>query len=410
VEIVQIYAADLEPGMYVSALDRPWLETPFSVQGFRLESEDEVLRLQKYCKYVYVDASQSLQDVAILRRKVRNLVKVRRPVDELFPNRTLKKYSDQSGWQEEYPRALRAVMALSEGIDVIYRKLADTCVLDMVTVKKCVEPMIDSVVRYPAACIWLARVKQEDRYTYQHPLGASIWAVALGRQLGLPKTDLRSLAIGGLLFDIGKLGLERDLLETTRKLSEQEFQQVRSHVKLGMEMIQGSPLINTDVIDMIAHHHERHDGSGYPKGLRGDDIPVFARMAAIVDCYDAVTSHRGYARAISPSEAVKLLNDWKDVDFQGELVEAFIQAVGIYPAGTLVELSNGEIGVVMASDSGRRLRPRILVLLDADKNQLPSPRPVDLAPDSRSEDGVRLEILDSLEPNAHGIDLGQIPI
>lgn len=396
--------------MYVSALDRPWLETPFSVQGFRLESEDEVLKLQKYCKFVYVDASKSSQDVAILRRKVRNLVKVRRSIDDLFPNKTLKKYVDECSWEEEYPRALRAVMVLSDGLDVIFRKLADTCVLDMVTTKKCVEPMIESVVRYPAACIWLARVKQESRYTYQHPLSASIWAVALGRQLGLPKTDLRSLAMGGLLFDIGKLGLQQDLLETTRKLSEQEFQQVRSHVKLGMEMIQGSPLINTDVIDMIAYHHERYDGSGYPEGLHGDDIPVFARMAAIVDCYDAVTSHRGYARAISPSEAVKLLNDWKDVDFQGELVEAFIQAVGIYPAGTLVGLSNGEVGVVMASDSGRRLRPRILILLDADKNELPSPRPVDLAPDSRSADGARLEILDSLEPNAHGIDLGQIPI
>ena len=185
---------------------------------------------------------------------------------------------------------------------------------------------------------------------------------------------------------------------------------MRGHVKAGIEMIRGTPLVNTDVIDMIAHHHERHNGSGYPQGLSGDDIPVFARMAAIVDCYDAVTSHRGYARAISPSEAVKLLNDWKDVDFEGELVEEFIQAVGIYPAGTLVELSSGEVGVVMASDSGRRLRPRVLVLLDADKNELSTPRSVDLAPDSRGTEGAHLEILDSLEPNAHGIDLGQVPI
>jgi hypothetical protein len=122
-----------------------------------------------------------------------------------------------------------------------------------------------------------------------------------------------------------------------------------------------------------------------------------------------VTSHRGYARAISPSEAVKLLNEWKDVDFQGELVEEFIQAVGIYPAGTLVELSSGEVAVVMASDSSHRLRPRVLVLLDADKNKLPSPRAADLAMNGRG-DGGHLEILDSLEPGAHGIDLGEVPI
>ena len=394
--------------MYVSSLDRPWLDTPFSVQGFQLQSQDEVLRLQQFCKFVYVDASKSTQDAAILRRKVRS--KVRISTENLFPDKVLKNYSDACSWEEEYPRALRAVLDLSKGIDVVYRKLTDTCALDMVTVKKCVEPMIDSVARYPAACIWLARVKQEDRYTYQHALGASIWAVALGRQIGLPKTDLRSLAIGGLLFDIGKLGLDPELLETTRQLSDAEFQQVRSHVKLGMEMIQGSALVNTDVIGMIAHHHERHDGSGYPEGLREDDIPVFARMAAIVDCYDAVTSHRGYARAISPSEAVKLLNDWKDVDFQGELVEEFIQAVGIYPAGTLVEMSNGEVGVVMASDSRRRLRPRIMLLLDADKNELPSPRTVDLSSNGSDNGGVHLEILDSLEPNSHGIDLSRVPL
>ena len=410
VAIVQIYSADLEPGMYVSGLDRPWLETPFTLQGFRLESEEEVQKLQQYCRFVYVDTSQSTQDEAILLRKVRNRPKLRRPIGQLFPDKKLKKYADVSNWEEEYPRALKAVMVLSQGIEVVFTKLAEKVVLDMVTVKKCVEPMIDSVVRYPAACIWLARVKQEDHYTYQHPLGSSIWAVALGRQIGLSKTDLRSLAIGGLLFDIGKLSLDPGLLETTIKLTEREFDEVRSHVKVGMEMIRGTPLVNTDVIDMIAHHHERFDGSGYPEGLRGDDIPVFARMAAIVDCYDAVTSHRGYAKAISPSEAVKLLNDWKDVDFQGELVEEFIQAVGIYPAGTLVELSSGEVGVVMASDSHRRLRPRVLLLLDAEKNKLPTPRTVDLAPDTRSVEGAHLEILDSLEPNAHGIDLGQVPI
>jgi HD-GYP domain-containing protein (c-di-GMP phosphodiesterase class II) len=378
------------------------------MQGFRLQSEDEVRRLQKYCRFVYVDPSKSAQDAAILRRKVRT--RARQSIGELFPNKKLRKYENECGWEEEYPRALRAVLALSQGIEAVFRKLSETCTLDMVTVKQCVEPMVESVVRYPAACIWLARVKQEDNYTYQHPLGAAIWAVALGRQIGLPKTDLRSLAMGAMLFDIGKLGLDPELLETSRQLTEQEFQRVRDHVKLGLEMIQGSALVNTDVIDMIAHHHERYDGSGYPKGMRGDDIPVFARIAAIVDCYDAVTSHRGYAGAIAPSDAVKLLNDWKDVDFQGELVEEFIQAVGIYPAGTLVELSNGEVGVVMASDSGRRLRPRILVLLDADKNELPSPRMVDLAPDSPGTEGSSLEIVDSLKPKAHGINLAQIPI
>jgi HD-GYP domain-containing protein (c-di-GMP phosphodiesterase class II) len=373
-EIVKIYATDLEPGMYISSLDRPWLDTPFTLQGFRLQSEEDIRRLQK---------SKSVQDATIVRRKMRN--RPRLSNQELFANRTLKRYTEACSWEEEYPRALKAVMTLSKGIEVIYSKMSDS------------------------ACIWLARLKQEDRYTYQHPLGASIWAVALGRQLGLPKTDLRTLAIGSLLFDVGKLGVDPELLSTTRQLSDEEFEQVRNHVKLGVEMIQGSALMNTDVIDMITYHHERHDGSGYPKGLRGDDIPVFARIAAIVDCFDAITSHRGYARAISPSSAIKMLYEWKDIDFQGELVEEFIQAVGIYPAGTLVELSNGEIGVVMAAYREHRLRPRVMVLLDADKQELAIPRTLDLANETNA-DGSPLEIKASLDPNAHGIDLSKIPI
>ena len=164
--------------MYISSLDRPWLDTPFTLQGFRLQSEEDIRRLQKYCQYVYVDPSMSVQDATIVRRKMRN--RPRLSNQELFANRTLKRYTEACSWEEEYPRALKAVMTLSKGIEVIYSKMSDSSILDMVTVKKCIEPVVDSIVRLPGACIWLARLKQEDRYTYQHPLGAAIWAVALG--------------------------------------------------------------------------------------------------------------------------------------------------------------------------------------------------------------------------------------
>jgi HD-GYP domain-containing protein (c-di-GMP phosphodiesterase class II) len=378
------------------------------LQGFQLASEEDVRRLQEYCQYVYIDSSKSVQDPTIIRRKVRN--RPRKSTQQLFSNRTLKTYKDGSGWGEEYPKAQVAVQALSEGIDDIFGKLAEGGSLDMVRVKKSVEPMIDSISRNPDACIWLARMKQEDKYTYQHSLGASIWAVALGRQLGLPKSDLRSLAIGGLLFDVGKLGVEPGLLNTQQPLTDDEFQQVRNHVKLGVEMIAGSGLMNQDVIDMITYHHERHDGSGYPEGIRGDDIPVFARIAAIVDCYDAITSHRSYARAIPPSTAIKMLYEWKDIDFQGELVEEFIQAVGIYPAGTLVELSSGEVAVVVAEYRTRRLRPQVMVLLDANKQALAEIKTIDLLNQKETAGGEPLDITGSLEPDAYGIDMTAIQL
>jgi HD-GYP domain-containing protein (c-di-GMP phosphodiesterase class II) len=407
-DILKVLTADLEIGMYVSSLDRPWLETPFVLQGFQLESDKDIERLRKYCDYVYIDTHQSRLEESIIRRKVS--FRPRMSKVQMFPNRTLKTYTDKADWKDEYPKAQSAVKALSESLDDIFGNVSRGEGLDMARVKRAVEPMIDSISRNPDACIWLARMKQEDKYTYQHSLGASIWAVALGRQLGLPKSDLRSLAIGGLLFDTGKLQLDKELLAANRPLTKEEFKTVKSHVSLGVESIQKSGIMNRDVIDMVAYHHERHDGSGYPEGLSGDKIPIFARIAAIVDCYDAITSHRSYARATSPSIAIKKLYEWKDIDFQAELVEEFIQAVGIYPAGTLVELSSGEVAVVMAEYRTRRLRPKVMVLLDADKQALVDVKMVDLLHQKETQDGRPLDIVSSLEPEAYGIDMNAIQL
>lgn len=404
--VIRLSVADLEVGMYVSNLDRPWLETPYLVQGFRLNTDSDISRLREFCRYVYIDTYRSVHNPAALKNSAS--ARPRKPIGDLFEQRKLQVYQDAESWSEEYPNAQKAVHALSDGIEEIFDHVGRGGSLDMVKVKNCVDPMIDSVTRNPDACIWLARIKQEDHYTYQHSLGASIWAVALGRQLGLPRSDLRSLAIGGLLFDVGKLGVDKELLRANRPLTEPEIEQLRSHVQIGVQMLEGSGLMNRDVIDMVAYHHERYDGSGYPGGLAGDDIPVFARVAAIVDCYDAITSHRNYARAISPSQAIKMLHENKDIDFQAELVEEFIQAVGIYPAGSLVELSSGEVAVVVAEYRTRRLRPKVMLLLDADKQPIDEIKYLDLLAVTQTQDGRPLDIVDSLEPEAYGLDLSGI--
>lgn len=407
-EVIKTSTADLQLGMYVSGLDRPWLETPFPLQGFKIDSPDELARLRNFCQYVYVDMERSV--VAVKPAKRNTFDRPRKSKQQIFKGRTLKRYQDTANWAEEYPKAQQAVEALSEAIDTVFVQVSAGGALDVVKVKKSVDPMIDSVTRNPDACIWLARMKQQDNYTFQHSVGASIWAVALGRQLGLPKSDLRSLAVGGLLFDIGKLRVNEELLKAERILTEEEFTEVRAHVAHGVQMIADSGLMNQDVIDMVTHHHERHNGSGYPGGLHSDNIPIYARIAAIVDCYDAITSHRSYARAIPPSTAIKMLYEWRDIDFQGELVEEFIQAVGIYPAGTLVELSSGEVGVVIAEYRTRRLRPQVLVLLGADKQPVMDVKMIDMLKETTTEDGRPLEITGSLEPEAYGIDMTAIQL
>jgi putative nucleotidyltransferase with HDIG domain len=412
---LKINTTDLDVGMFVSGLDRPWLETPFVTQGFYIESPTDIHRLREYCEYVLVDSHRSRLAGALGPKKKPRPAQERRldgrprvPVERIFEGRPIKPYLDNSAWEDEQPRAQQALDTLVTDIEEIFDHVSDGGKLNVIRLKKSVEPIVDSISRNPDACLWVARLKQHDEYTYQHSLGAAIWSVSLGRQLGLPRHDLRSLAMGCLLMDVGKLRVDPELLQADRELTLEEMAQVYSHVSYGLEILQESGTLNQDVIDMVAHHHERYDGSGYPDGLTQENIPSFARIAAIVDTYDAITSNRSYAAAISPSEAIKLLYQGRDAEFQAELVEAFIQAVGIYPAGTLVELSSGEVGVVVAEYRSRRLRPKVMVLLDADKNKLAESKMINLQDDSVSETLPLLTIAKSLQPGAYGIDLADV--
>jgi HD-GYP domain-containing protein (c-di-GMP phosphodiesterase class II) len=410
IQVRKVTVDSLKIGMYVSSLDRPWLETPFALQGFLVNSQLDIDKISKFCEFVYVDFEKSEVQDAPPRKRSAPVSRPRKTRQELFPSRTLSDYRDAGQFGDEYPKAKQAITTLTAGVTHIFDSVTRGSGLDVVKVKRSVEPMVESITRNPDACIWLARMKQADTYTYQHSIGCSIWAVALGRQLGLPKPDLRSLAIGGLLFDVGKLQVDKELIDSNRKLSDEEYQVVQNHVQLGLDAVKKSGLMNKDALEMIEYHHERHDGSGYPRGLKGDQIPIFARIAAIVDCYDAITSHRSYAKALPPSIAIKMLYEWRDVDFQAELVEEFIQAVGIYPAGTLVELSSGQVGVVLSEYRTRRLRPKVMILLDSNKKPVMDVQTINLLETTHTEDGKPLDIVNSLEPDAYGIDLAGIQL
>jgi HD-GYP domain-containing protein (c-di-GMP phosphodiesterase class II) len=209
-------------------------------------------------------------------------------------------------------------------------------------------------------------------------------------------------------MDIGKLKLPKTLLNRPGRLCIDEFDMIRDHVRLSLNMIADTSHLSKDVYELIANHHERVNGKGYPHGLRGNDIPLFGRIAAIVDCYDAISSNRSYAKAISPAEAVRKLYEWREVDFHAALVEVFIQALGIYPAGSMVELSTGEVGVVMSEYRARRLRPKVMVILDKDKRLLAEFPTIDLYLVTKNQDGEDINIKQSLEPGSYGVDPSEL--
>jgi HD-GYP domain-containing protein (c-di-GMP phosphodiesterase class II) len=441
VKKVRVDSTDLSIGMYVCDLDRPWPDSPFLIQGFFIKDDNDIDTVRRMCEYVYVDkivprelltidvptASSALLSVtpvirsldsssnAIVDRagdaKISNsAAKSKQGIEHFFPDRKLTKYTHTVSWRDEAAKAKAAILGLYDFIATFMRASAQSDRLNIENIRQAVEPMVDSVIRNPDACLWSTVMKPETSSSYDAALRSAVFSCVLGRQLGLPRRDLCSLAIGGMLFDIGKLRLGDNILHADRRLTDKEMTIMQRHVEVGLSILQDGGLSDPDIIDFIANHHERHDGSGYPRGLAGDLIPVFGRIAGVVDCYNAITSSRRYASTRSPAEAINQLYKLKGVHFNKDLIDEFIQAIGVYPVGAMVELSTGEVAIVAAQSSSRRLRPIVVLLLDSEKNPCREGHYINLEEITHSEDGSKLDIVKNLEPNAFGIDRGAIKL
>jgi HD-GYP domain-containing protein (c-di-GMP phosphodiesterase class II) len=215
---------------------------------------------------------------------------------------------------------------------------------------------MESMVRNSDAMLWLSEMRERDIYTYSHSVDNCSLAIAFGRHLGLYKEDLRSLAMGCLLMDIGKVKISETILNSTGTLTRDEFVEMRKHVKYGMDILHKTSGVSEGVLAVVHGHHERFDGSGYPDGLEGKQIPIFARIAGIIDTYNAMTHDSHYRKAAAPHTVLQVLYDWRNRFFQDELVEQFLQCLGVYPTGSIIEMSTGEVGMVIAQnfDATRR--------------------------------------------------------
>jgi putative nucleotidyltransferase with HDIG domain len=267
-------------------------------------------------------------------------------------------------------------------------------------------PIVASLLRNADALFWVNALRQRDGYAYSHAINCSALAAALGRHLGMPQELLVDLASGGLLLDIGKTRVPDDVIDHPGPLNPLAMGRARRHVELGVQVLEDAGEQNPVVLQMMRGHHERFDGSGYPNRIAGNAIPLFARMAAIIDSFDAMTSDRPYARAIPRHDALQELYRGRGSLYQSELVEQFISCLGVYPTGSMVELLTGELAVVMAQNPSRRLRPRILVLTGPDGRLRETFVPVDLMdPPMEAPD---LAIRRPVVPSDHDIDLTEL--
>ena len=310
-------------------------------------------------------------------------------------------YEDKQAVESELGAATTAFTKTQELLHLVVEDIRAGNQMQMQVVETVIEDMVDSMVRNPDAMMWVARMREQSTVAYDHGLSVAINLVAFGRHLGFPKEQLGSLGVMGLLLDIGKIRISKEMLGKNTTLTPDEFKEMKRHVLYSMEILGQTPSVNADVTEGVAQHHERMDGSGYPYGLAGKNISIYGKMSAIADTYAAITKKRPYAEPASPHDALQMLSNWSGTLFQADMVEHFIQSIGVFPVGSLVELSTGEVAVIVSHNKQKRLRPKVLVVTDPDKTTRKHPSVKDLIYDV-SENPVSIKR--GLPTNAFGID------
>jgi HD-GYP domain-containing protein (c-di-GMP phosphodiesterase class II) len=487
----QFSVDELTVGMFVSALDRPWLDTPFLLQGFLIEDEQTLAQLRQTCRKVTVDLRRSavndadhqeasrkapatvepkvgrvISTPAVPRKRPRGLFP--RWLQEMFAGRgytepqvdekpseahllrrdsgtlsvksgnrlyvaapsattperrqgvALGARKDLLAWLRdqlervrfsapEEPSAadvshasrlkrgghgptvyhnvpleqelLRADDSFGAAIDMLGAVMHDIRVgkgLEIEAVESVVEDLVESIIHHPGALQLVSRMREADESSYTHALQVAVLLASFGRELGFSREQLTYLGQVGMLLDVGKLRIDERILNKRGNLTPAEFEEVKRHVQYGLEIVESSAVAHPDLVAGVAEHHERLNASGYPRGLHDAEISPIGKMAGIVDSFSALTSIRPYAQPISPYAAMQQLQGWADTYFNAGLVELFIQAIGIFPVGTLVELSTGEFAVVLEPGRPQRLKPKVLVVTAPDKTPLEIPFVLDL--------------------------------
>lgn len=397
----KIQVHQLRLGMYVQEICGSWMDHPFWKKSFLLDDENDLTTLRTCGVHeVWIDTNKGLdiEGEALSTSPEREARRIEAELVQVARTRTPAKPIPIA---EEIARARTILAQGKAAVTSMFGEVRMGRALDIADAALLVEEISDSIARNPEAFLNLARLKDADNYTYLHSVAVCGLMIALGRQLGLQGQDLKDAGLAGLLHDVGKALIPDAILNKPGKLTDEEFEIIKSHPRRGWEALQVSAAANPVALDVCLHHHERMDGQGYPEKLSPDRLTLFARMGAVCDVYDALTSNRCYKAGWEPTEALHKMAEWRHGHFDERVFEAFVKTVGIYPSGTLVRLQSGRLAIVLQQSSASLLTPVIKVFFSTKSNLPIMPEVLDL---SRSQE----KILNVEDPAKWGFDLKQL--
>ena len=390
----QVLVEKLEWGMYVAELDRPWTETPFMFQGFHLRTDQQLEALKKHCKHVFVDPE-----------KTEPPDKARAPAPANFKIRGSTRYPEAKPVEVEFKQATTVYTQSVAQVGELLKPASKAGgVLDGKEIKESVTRLTDSVVRNPDALLLVTRLREKSAAAHARALQVSIYMIVFARFLELAREELELLGLLGLLQDVGKTRLPPAILEKAGPLTPEENEIAKQHVQFSSQILAETPGIHPRLPALVQLHHERQDGSGYPRGLKGDQIGLYGSMAAIADTFDALTAIRPYAEPLSPSSALSYLYKERGTGFHPDLVEQFIQCVGVFPVGSVVELNSGEVGIVITQNLVRRLKPRVMIVLDSKGQPMRPHKILDLEKDPKVRPDEPYKIKRTMEQTKLQVD------
>jgi len=381
---VKIKIDGLLKGMYVSKIDRSWMDVPISLEGILVNTNEEIDLIRQHCEFVYVDTSKGRSPSPMYWVVESDADDDRHEPIDLGNNEfsLLRKesYSVSSSLGDETKVAKDLYKSLQKQINSAIKSLNFQDEVDIDTVHDVAVSAVDSVIRHPDALRLVLELKESNKSSYNRALGTSVWCAQIGRSLGLEKYQIEELAMGGLLLDIGKTKIPATIINKSTVLTPQEIKLFRDHVNQSVSLLIKSKEIPHSVMRMVATHHERFNGSGYPMGLKDADIPVYGKIAALADSFDAMTHYRPYTSGShSAHEAISDIYRLKGKYYNPDLVDIFIHTIGVYPAGSIVELNTGEIAVVFSINSKKKLKPIVMIITDKNKEAIDITHPIDLA-------------------------------